>query len=94
MRGYDKSWTDLLVSADRWWAEFRSLTFRGRPKGTGTWTSREDFENELDRTLEELRSRGVKVTQEKVAGRLCITKKTLSRWLQDCGRNWSEIREN
>ena len=92
LRGQGRSPIDLLDAAVRWWAQFRGLTFRGRPKGTGTWSSPEHFEINLDQVLAEMRSQGEKVTQENVSARLNIHKQTLARWLQACGRSWQETR--
>ena len=63
---------DLLGAADRWWAQFRGLTFRGRLPGTGTWTSREHFVNDVKQAMAKARSDGEKVTQESIAERLHI----------------------
>jgi hypothetical protein len=92
VRGKSRFLIDILGAADRWWAQFRGLTLRGRPKGTGTWPSPEHFENDLDLVLADMNSYGEKVTQENVSKRLRIDKKTLVRWLQACGRSWAEIR--
>ena len=93
VRGHGRSPIDLLDAAEGWWAQYRGLTFRGRPKGTGTWPSPQHFEHDLDLVLAEMRSQGEKVTQEKVSHRLNIHKKTLDRWLRDCGRSWQETRK-
>jgi hypothetical protein len=93
VRGKSRFLIDVLYAADRWWAQFKGLTLRGRPKGTGTWASPEHFQDDLDQTLAEMRSREEKITQESVSEHLGIHKKTLVRWLQICGRNWSEIQK-
>jgi hypothetical protein len=42
---------DLLDAAKRWWANFRGLTLRGRPKGTGAWATREDLVAALEEAV-------------------------------------------
>jgi hypothetical protein len=92
-RGRDRHLIDILGATERWWAQFRGLTLRGRPKGTGTWSSPEHFKNDLDVVLADMRSYGEKVTQENVSRRLSIDKKTLVRWVEVCGKSWQEIRK-
>ncbi len=92
VRGKGRSLIEVLESAERWWAQFRGLTFRGRPPGTGTWESREHFENELRQAVTKVRSEGVKVTQESVAERLCTNDRQLRAWIEQFQVNWLQIR--
>ena len=91
VRGHGRLPIDVLDAAETWWAQFRGLTLRGRPKGTGTWPSPQHFEIDLGLALARMRSQGEKVTQEQVSKRLNIDKRTLVRWLRHCGRSWQEI---
>lgn len=88
VRGYGRSLIDLLDSAEKWWAQFRGLTFTGRPKGTGTWTSREHFAAALERARIKTRLEGDKVTQENVALRLHTSDRQLREWIRYYGLNW------
>lgn len=92
--GYGRSLIELLDSAEKWWSQFRGLTFRGRPKGTGTWRDREHFESGLRRAVEKARSEGDRVTQENVATRLHTSDRQLRTWIQDYGVNWREIKKS
>ena len=94
VRGKGRSLTEILEAAERWWGQFRGLTFRGRPPGTGTWESREHFENELRQAVAKTRSEGEKVTQENVAQRLHTDSRQLRRRLGHFGINWHEIRQS
>jgi hypothetical protein len=91
LRGRDRALIDLLFNAERWWAQFRGLTFRGRPKGTGRWANREHFEREVRQVVTAMRSSGEKVTQEEVALRLNTGDRQLRERLRYFGIKWSEI---
>jgi hypothetical protein len=69
VRGRDR-FSDLLDHAERWWGSWHGRVLPGRPKGSGRWASREDFEGALSQAIAKTRSDGDKVTQEKVAERL------------------------
>jgi hypothetical protein len=84
---------DLLDAAKRWWANFRGLTLRGRPKGTGAWATREDLVAALEEAVTTTRADGEKVTQESVALRLHTGTRQLRRWLQHFKINWEETRK-
>jgi hypothetical protein len=94
--GYDELDIDLLSlldTAKRWWAQFRGLTLRGRPKGIGTWVTREQFVADLERAVTTTRFDGKNVTQENIALRLNTGSRQLRRWLQHFEINWEEIRK-
>jgi hypothetical protein len=94
VRGKGRSLIEILDSAERWWGQFRGLTFRGRPPVTGTWESRQQFENELHQAVAKTRAEGDKVTQENVALRLHTDSRQLRRRLRHFGLNWNEIRQS
>ncbi len=91
MRGQDRSLIDLVDAAEKWWAQFRGLAFKGRPPGTGTWSSREDFEDALNRAVTKTRSEGDKATQENVVKRLQTDARQLRSHLKRFGINWREV---
>jgi hypothetical protein len=93
VRGHGRRTIDLLEAAERWWAQFRGLTFRGRPPGTGTWSGREDFLRAAKEAAAKTRSDGDKVTQENVAARLLTTDRQLRRWRKDFDVTWTDIRD-
>jgi len=92
VRGKGRSLIEILDAAERWWGQFRGLTFRGRPPGTGTWESREHFENELRQAVAKTRSEGDKVTQPNVATRLYTSRRVLKSWLDKYHINWQEVK--
>jgi hypothetical protein len=92
VRGKGRSLIEILEAAERWWDQFRGLTLRGRPQGTGTWESPEHFENELRQAVAKTRSEGDKVTQENVATRLYTSKRVLKSWLDRYHINWQEVK--
>jgi hypothetical protein len=94
VRGKGRSLIEILDSAERWWGQFRGLTLRGRPTGTGTWESREHFETELHQAIAETRAEGDKVTQENVALRLHTDSRQLRRQVRYFGLSWKEIRQS
>jgi len=94
VRGKGRALIEILDSAERWWGQFRGLTFRGRPPGTGTWESREHFLNELLQAVAKTRSEGDKATQENVALRLHIDVRHLRRLLGQFGISWDDIRKS
>jgi hypothetical protein len=83
---------ELLGSAERWWGQFRGLTLRGRPPGSGAWANREEFENALRQAVTKVRSEGTKVTQESVAQHLYTNDRQLRAWIEHFRANWLEIR--
>jgi hypothetical protein len=91
-RGQDESLLELLYAARKWWASFRGLTFKGRPPGTGTWGSREDFERALRRAVGAIRADEGKITQERVADYLNTSDRYLRYWLDTHGLSWQEVK--
>jgi hypothetical protein len=84
---------ELLGAAERWWGQFRGFTLRGRPLGSGTWASREEFEDALRQAVTKVRSEGSKVTQESVAQHLYTNDRQLRAWIEHFQVNWLEIRK-
>lgn len=94
LRGRGTSLLDVLDPARRWWGQFHGLAFPpGRPKGTGTWESPEHFEAELRRIVPEMRSEGIKITQENVAERLYTNDTQIRRWCKRLGPRWEEVKK-
>src|SRR5215211_420018 len=60
----DTSLVELVRSGARWWNDFSNKVIRGRPLGTGTWISLEEFEEALRRVVRALVAGGHKPTQE------------------------------
>ena len=94
VRGKGRSLIEILEAAERWWGQFRGLTFRGRPRGAGEWESRKHFLNELRQAVAKTRSEGDKVTQENVALRLHTDSRQLRRRLGQFGIYWDDIRKS
>jgi hypothetical protein len=92
LRGTDTSLTDLVHEAKRWWSPFRGLTFLGRPKGTGRWSSREHFLAEAKAAVAVMRVEGEKITQETVAARLYTSDRMLRDWIKRFESSWLEIK--
>jgi hypothetical protein len=83
---------ELLGAAERWWGQYRGLRLRGRALGSGTWASREEFEDALRQAIAKTRFEGVKVTQESVAQHLYTNDRQLRAWIEQFHVNWLEIR--
>jgi hypothetical protein len=96
VRGKDRFLIDVLDAADRWWAQFRGLVLRGRPKGTGTWATGDDYSDALREAVARVRSDGDKVTLENVAR--CFSPPTSARqlraWNKRYGIDWVKFRQN
>jgi hypothetical protein len=95
VRGHGRRPIDLLDAAERWWAEFRGLTLRGRPKGTGTWSTRDDYLAALREAKLMTRSNGDKTTLENVAAHFSppTTARQLRAWNSLHTVNWLEEKE-
>jgi len=94
VRGKGRSLIEILESAERWWGQFRGLTFRGRPPGSGTWASCEEFEDALRQAVTKVRSEGGKVTQESVALHLYTDDRQLRDWMKRFKVEWAEVRNS
>jgi hypothetical protein len=93
LRGQDDtSLMHLAENGARWWRDFSLERLRGRPRGSGTWASEDEFERDLRATVDELHARGDRVTQEKVAILLHCDLRTLKRWLKRISPSWQDIR--
>jgi hypothetical protein len=91
--GKDKALTDLLEVSKIWWAQFRGLIFKGRPKGTGTWKSREEFEAAVREAVIATLSAKENVTQENIASRLHTSDRQLCAWINHVGSSWQDIKK-
>lgn len=99
IRGYGRFWaTDLLDAAERWWAQFSGLSLKGRPRGTGTWPTREAFLSALEKAAAETRFDGQKVTQETVAKRFFkpvgTSARQLRTWCREHEVDWRQTTGN
>ena len=94
VRGKGRSLIETLEAAERWWGQFRGLTFRGRPRGSGTWASREEFEDALRQAVTKVRSEGGKVTQESVALHLYTNDCQLRDWMKRFKVEWAEVKNS
>jgi hypothetical protein len=80
------------------------VDLRGRPAGTGTFRSREEFEQAVITAMRQLHKQGRAVTQESVAPLLPqsqrastyssnpVTARQLRQWCQDFGLPWEELK--
>jgi hypothetical protein len=81
LRGYDDtSLVQLVENGVTWWSDFSAHKIDGRPRGSGTWDSPEDFKNQLRTAVRKLHMQQEKVTREKVAEELYCDVSTLYRW--------------
>jgi hypothetical protein len=93
LRGRDgTSLTGLVDESATWWRDFSVESVLGRPSGSGTWTSAEEFESELRAAVDNLHRQGDRPTQEKVANLLHCDMSTLKRWLKRINTSWRDIR--
>ena len=92
VRGKGRRMLDLLDAAEKWWRQFRGLSLKGRPPGTGIWRDREHLLSAVREAEASIHSSGGKVTQESVAEHLCTTDRQLRRSLKAFGTTWQEIR--
>ena len=91
LRGRDASLLDPIARAERWWARFRGEKIRGRPLGSGMWTSDYEFRRELQRVVDALRAQGRKVTQEEAAKLLFTDARQLRRRIRKAGNTWDDF---
>lgn len=91
IRGHGRRTIDLLDAAERWWAQFRGLTLPGRPKGSGTWSCREEFAAKLRGAVSTVRSNKGKPTQENVAPLLNTNARQLRAWMKAYHMAWKEF---
>lgn len=88
----DTSLMDLVEAGKTWWRDFSVERVQGRPSGSGTWTSTDEFESDLLAAGDKLRGQGDNPTQEKVAGLLHCDIRTLQRWLERSGISWQDVK--
>ncbi len=94
LRGQGTRLFDLVPRAEKWWDRFRGEAARGgRPLGSGTWRSADDFETNLQIAVRSLRAQGRRVTQEEAAKMLHTNDRQLREWLKRYGVKWKRISE-
>ena len=91
VRGQGRRMFDIISRAETWWDRFRGEGIRGRPLGTGTWRSADDFETNLRIAIHSLREQQRKVTQQEVAETLYTSDRQLRAWLGQYGLNWKRV---
>ncbi len=91
VRGQGRRMFDIISRAETWWDRFRGEGTRGRPLGTGTWRSADDFETNLRIAIHSLREQQRKVTQEVVAEMLYTSDRQLRAWLRKYGLDWKRV---
>ncbi len=70
---------DLVERADRWWAQFRGESIRGRRYGTRRWASLDEVKKDVRSAVRDLSLQGHKITQERVAEHLHTSVRQLDR---------------
>jgi hypothetical protein len=94
LRGRDDAClTGLVVDGARWWRDFSVERVRGRPRGSGTWESREHFLAALSKAGQRLRSEGKARSQENLASCLHSNVRGLRRWVERFGMSWKDARK-
>jgi hypothetical protein len=88
----DTSLMRLVENGATWWRDFSWENVQGRPRGSGTWQSEDEFKSKLRATVGKLRVQGGRVTQENVADLLCCDIRTLQRGIAVYGINWKDVR--
>jgi hypothetical protein len=92
LRGHGVGLVDIVKQARQWWAKFRGLPVGGgRPLNSGAWRGRDDFAHATRKAIADLRGKGTKPTQEKVATVLSCSDGQLRRWIRRYGLSWDEL---
>ena len=92
LRGRETFPREVLDNARRWWNTMTDKPLPiGRPRGSGTWRSREELSTALDRAVRRLRVEGVRPTQERVAALLHCHDRLLRHWLSHHGIRWEQV---
>jgi hypothetical protein len=92
----DKSLLRLVEDGATWWRDFSLERVQGRPRGSGTWESREHLERRLTWACRKLRADRRKVTQEAVATLLDpgdTDGRKLRRSMSHFGLRWPEVKK-
>ncbi len=93
LSGEDTSLLDLQSKAKQWWSKRLGRAIQGRPRGSGRWTSRDDFEGTILAAVRTLRAGGRKVTLEKVAKIIPCDDRYLRDRIKYYGFEWKDIRD-
>jgi hypothetical protein len=92
LRGRETFPKEVLDNARRWWNTMTDKPLPiGRPRGSGTWRSREELSAALDRAVRQLRAEEIRPTQEKVAALLHCNDRLLRHWLSHHGIRWEQV---
>jgi hypothetical protein len=92
LRGHGTSLVEEMQQAKRWWNQFVGFPLgRGRPLNTGTWSSRDEFEQAVKTAVTNLRERGMKVTQEAAAESFLCDDRQIRRWVRQYGLSWEDL---
>ncbi len=91
LRGEDASLLDLASKAKQWWSKRRGLTIRGRPQGSATWISADEFRTRLYETAQRLRAKGTRPTQQNIADFWQCDDALLRKWLRRYGVDWRDF---
>jgi hypothetical protein len=89
----DLSLLTTLRDAHDWWRDLSLEKLRGRPRGSGTFESREALVQALREAVRELRAEGHKIKQEAVAKMLHTDDAQLRKWLKREGLTWREVKQ-
>jgi hypothetical protein len=93
----DTSLLRLVEDGATWWRDFSLERVQGRPRGSGTWESREHLQRRLTWASRKLRADGRKVTQEAVATLLDphdTDSRKLRRSMSHFGLRWLEVKKD
>jgi hypothetical protein len=90
----DTSLLHVISEAHAWWRHISLEKILGRPRGSGTYASVDEFRHALTRAVLEVRAAGSAVTQPKVEEALGVRQgaggRQLRKWLRQYNISWSE----
>lgn len=95
----DTSLLYVISQAQEWWGHISIENIRGRPKGIGTYASRDEFMAAVAVTNEEIRASGAsgrRITQMAVEERLGVYGghgRQLRKWIKRYKVPWSELKK-
>ena len=92
----DASLSEVAFSAQEWWRRICNMIPLGRPRGSGTYASRDEFIAALTVAVREVRAAGLRVTQPAVEQVLGVHQghgRQLRKWLDQHKVSWSEAKK-
>lgn len=92
----DTSLLHVISHAHDWWGRISIEKILGRPKGSGTYASADEFRAALTLAVREVRAAGLAVTQPKVERALGVHHgegRQLRKWSRQYGISWSEAKK-